>query len=351
MTIILMKWNPARISSFLEQDDHWWLVGGVCLHTGLFSAYMPLFVLGVYLLPQNVKSITRASLMLSLSVFVYVLLGGLSFYQTISLIFETPCYHCFVMSFVWLLIWVPWTFFYVLSRKYEKHFILSSGLMLLLGPWNESFCVGFSHLEPLLMYSPWERMLPWLGNIWVFLFVLSVHWLYRPVLSHLIWVLPLLMNSAVTPQEKLTMPSWLDQITILPEGIERTDEIGNVVECLRIWEKNRVFYASVGTGDVHGMSLKRHLVPIVESRYSPYYYSRLLTFHRHHFLVLVCNDALFLDVEREMNKAEAVVVVSYLQGVSRTPLQNYYFKRLRYLSYRYKKPVRLVDTTGITDFL
>lgn len=130
---------------------------------------------------------------------------------------------------------------------------------------------------------------------------------------------------------------------IYPEGVEGSTNHGQGVFSTHLEDQQKTYNASVGWGDVAGYSLKRHLVPVVESGFSPGDTPRLMTYKGHSFLVLVCYDALFSDLSEEMKQAEAIVIVSHLNQLESTPMPRYFKARAHYLQHQYQCPVTWVN--------
>lgn len=335
---------------FLDQNDLRWLVGGIFFHMGLISAFMPLFVLGIYGFPARVSSYSRAIKLLTCSSFVCVVLQGPSYYQAVAQEHAYPIFFTSIMGGLWCAYWLPWSTVYIGLRKVDRYHLPTIWIMLSAYIF-EYLGVGFSHVGPMLVGTFWENSIYWFGEGSIFLFIWLTHLLKKPLLKHGLWFVPLLLNSTIGIMDFSPLPGWLDKIDILPEGVEAYyGKKEDLIYGKRIHKGSHIYYASIGGGQVQGISIKRHFVKIVESGYSSYLHTRMINFQGHNFLLLVCNDALFSDLGDEILDAEAVVVTSWLTGLQGSPLKHYFLKRLEYIHLKYGKPLMLVDAEEKISF-
>lgn len=138
-------------------------------------------------------------------------------------------------------------------------------------------------------------------------------------------------------------PSWLQDVTIYPEGMGHEVIIGDAIVSRRLQTPHGIWHASVGIGTVQGMSVKRHLLPGIEAGYAPAGHSRLMHVGKHSVLLLICHDVLFSDIWDEASQADAVVVISHLEDLLQTPIAHYIEKRASYIHAYTQKPVVHVD--------
>jgi len=337
-------------SWFSDQSNLWWLLGGGMLHMGLILAYMPLFVLGVYCLPTKVGSFSDAVIYFSLSVMIGVPFHVCGYYNALTVEYSYPFFNALSASLLWYFFWVPCSVVYIYCRQRSYFYLLPSIWLFSLGYIHEYASISLSHVSPLLSYSPWAPGIYWFGLSINFLFIWLTHLLRVPLIKHSLWFAPLWLASILPKQEITPMPKWIDEIKILPEGGIATDLSSNMVYSKKIFGDGVVYYASVGSGWVRGMSLKRHMVFLIESGYTPHDHSRILSYKNHNFLLLVCHDAMFSDVGKEVDQAEIIVVVSNLSDLNGTPAYYHFLKRLQYLSLYHHKPVLLVDYQKTVHF-
>lgn len=255
-----------------------------------------------------------------------------------------------MVTIFWYLAWLPWTALYVYLRDGSRYYCMASLWFFFSNYVLEYVFIGFAHMGPMLVNTPWQGSIFWFGDVATFLFIWAVHLMRVPLLRHGIWFIPLYIQSMVPNVVTEPVPKWLDEISIYPEGVVEESENVNSIQSRRIFKGDNVYYASVGYGDVFGMSLKRHMVFLIEGGYTPNYRTRILEYHGHKFLLLICNDALYSDIGDEMDKAEAVVVVSWLTGLNNTPIKHYFQKRVLYTHLRYGVPIRHVDIESIKDY-
>ena len=162
------------------------------------------------------------------------------------------------------------------------------------------------------------------------------------LMRHIIFRYLIILLACISPVISYQQPAkWLEEINIAGEGESVTD-VGNAIISQRIYSQNSVYHASIGVGDVVGVSIKQHLVPFVESGYQSQIMNRLFIYDQHNFLVLICNDALYTDWLSTTN-LDAAVVVTHLADFKNTPLLSYFDKKLRYISLLKSFPIRHVD--------
>ena len=156
------------------------------------------------------------------------------------------------------------------------------------------------------------------------------------------WLLLPISIIPVSPLVEMVPPS-IEGAVIYPEGLGRDIHEGNALVSRRLRDHNNIYHASIGLGAVQGVSLKRHITPIVESGYTPGEQNRIVMFNDKPVLVLICNDALFSDIWEEAKHASDILIISHLSDLSHTPIKQYFMARAQCIHLITGKPVYWVD--------
>ncbi len=322
------------------------LMPGVLFHMGLICANFPIFGLGIRFLYHLASSRTSRQIQITwLGVGIQLYYFAPVYYQVLSPMswytFGIFLGVCLVFIGLW---WLWW-------RGYQSLIFLdSTGLMPVLWLfilqllWS-GLGIGFYQLSPLLVNTPFEGLIYGLGDYGIWLVLLCLHQKnqFRCYVGLLILLIVGSMMAGSMSIEHEVQPDWLSEITIYAEGQGHDISQGDAIVARRIHQGDAVYHASVGVGDVTGVSVKRHLVPWVEEGYTPRKLARVFDYQGHKILVLICNDVLFRDFADEIAESDRVVVLSHLSDLAHTPILIYFQQYLRYLSIYYGIPIHHID--------
>lgn len=242
----------------------------------------------------------------------------------------------FGLSCLYIGAWALFMSGYVYSQKASPVF---ASLFLLLSPYYwESLGIGFHNPHIMFADTLW-MVVPSAMTPWVVMTI--AHYLISSKQISLFIILALLSWQATEELEK-TIP-YIDDVYVFPEGLGHEETQKRSIVSRRIYTNDHVYHTMLGINGVEGISMKRHLTPIVESGYYTKYHTRIINTQERSILLLICNDVLFSDIWEEIDKADKIVVTSHLDDLSYSPIYNTFEKRIKYLNKISHKPVLWVD--------
>ena len=333
MVILSARKNQAPIGSFLDQLSISCLLGGVLLNTGLICANLSVFLLGMLLFLTGIHSLR------SIWVGAVITLGCYlpSFIKTVGINYWPEVLG---LSLLYIMAWTLFIYGYSRAQKVSP---LCASFYLLLSPYYwESMGIGFHNPHILFADTLW-MLIPRAETPWVVMAI--AHYL---ISSRRVGLLIILAIVSWQPAFKLqTASPYIDDVYVFPEGLGHEETNKKAIVSRRLYTNEYIYHAMLGINGVEGMSIKRHLTPIVESGYSTKHHSRILDIQGKSILLLICNDVLFTDIWEELDQVDQIVVTSHLEDLSHTPMMNTFEKRIKYLNKVSQKPVLWVDQSFV----
>lgn len=337
---MLKRASQIRAGSFFVPDNLRPLIITFLLQSALIACSATVFIFALFFLMHERQRMTIQPWVFVGPLFAVWYDFGWPFFLALSETSAFPWYYFIQYSFLYAMVWVAWGAIFLKLQSFSNiSSKITQALWVVILPaiW-EPIGVGWNNVGVMFMggmFAPIYIKLGTLGIVFVFFLAL--------VDQRFTIALVFIFSNLNMPQaSSLKEPLWLKELTINPEGVEKIGKIGSGIFNAHIEDQQDTFNASVGWGDVEGTSLKRHLVPVVESGFTPGSYSRLMTYKGHTFLVLICNDALFSDIYDEVKQAEVIIIVNNLFKLESTPMPRYFFNRAQYLQSKYNVPVKLV---------
>jgi len=312
-------------------------VSGLFVHIGLLWLNPIYVAIGILLLPAG-NATLRKVFCFSLSILIDIYYYAPAYYAALVQTQENPYQIIVGLGVAFIMAWVVWSYIFMMCSSVSWYYILPTSWLVYSHKIWELVGIGFYDISPIIMHTPFEGLVSVMGQGAIWLVIWSLFALRHRRLRYVILVLVFIAPVASYQESD----HWLDEIHIYGESQKAGEVKGNAIISKRMYEKNNIYHASIGIGDVVGVSIKRHLVPYIESGYQTKIINRQFTYNQHKFLVLICNDALYTDWMGTDN-SEAVVVVTHLSDLEGTPLIAHFAKKLRFVSLLKSLPILHVD--------